>query len=520
MKTLCVLTAGKGSRLSGYSKLVNKALLPINKKAAISHIIDNFPKDTELVIAIGHLGDQVKDFLKISYPKRKIIFVKIKNYAGKKSGPGKSLLACKKFLKKDFYFVSCDTIWKKKIKNKETHNWMGVSEKLFYNPKDYCNLLSNNKKIIDIKDKEFASKRYKHFIGLAYIKDYKLFWSGLNLMKKNAGEYQVIDGFKNLIKLSTVKEKKLEWYDIGNYNNYNFTLKKFEKFNFRKTNEFIYINKYHIIKFINSKSKVKKLINRTRQIKLFPPIINSKKQFIQYKYIKGEILYRLINEENFTKLLNYLNKNLWSDLNKKDIRIICKKFYYDKTLERVNLFFQKYNLKKDSIMNINKINVPTIDKLLSKIPWNEIYDGISSKIHGDLQFDNIIFDKKKFTLIDWRDDFGGSLKYGDLYYDFSKLYGGIEMNYDIIKERRFFYKEEMNKIYFNYQSRKKLMSKIKSQYEKFLMLNKFSVKKVKIIKCLIHLNMSPLHEYPFDKLLFSHAKLELFKELKKYGYIS
>ena len=65
MKTLCVLTAGKGSRLSGYSKLVNKALLPINKKAAISHIIDNFPKDTKLVIAIGHLGDQVKDFLTI-----------------------------------------------------------------------------------------------------------------------------------------------------------------------------------------------------------------------------------------------------------------------------------------------------------------------------------------------------------------------------------------------------------------------------------------------------------------------
>ena len=64
------------------------------------------------------------------------------------------------------------------------------------------------------------------------------------------------------------------------------------------------------------------------------------------------------------------------------------------------------------------------------------------------------------------------------------------------------------------------MSKIKFQFEKFLRLNNFSIKKVKIIKCLIHLNMCPLHEYPFDKLLFSHGKLELFKELKKYEYIS
>ena len=114
MKTLCILTAGKGERLNKYSTLINKALLPINKKAAISHIIDNFPNNIKIVIAVGHLGNQVKDFIKISYPKRDITFVKIKNYSGKKSGPGKSLLDCKKFLRKDFYFVSCDTIWKKK----------------------------------------------------------------------------------------------------------------------------------------------------------------------------------------------------------------------------------------------------------------------------------------------------------------------------------------------------------------------------------------------------------------------
>ena len=89
-------------------------------------------------------------------------------------------------------------------------------------------------------------QKYKHFIGLAYIKDYDLFWSAFKSMKKNSGEYQVIDGFKKLVKFTVVKEKKLKWYDIGSFEKYIATLKKYEKFNFRKTNEFIYIDKKNI----------------------------------------------------------------------------------------------------------------------------------------------------------------------------------------------------------------------------------------------------------------------------------
>lgn len=519
MKTLCILTAGRGIRLNDYSTSINKSLLPVNRKAAISHIIDNFPKKTNLIVAIGHLGNQVKDFLNLSYPKRKITFVKIKNYSGKKSGPGKSLLECKAYLKKDFYFVSCDTLWGKKIKKTENFNWMGVSKKLIYNPKDYCNLLSNKEKIIDVKDKIFASKKYKHFIGLAYIKDYNLFWSAFKSMKKNAGEYQVIDGFKKLIALTTVKEKKLEWNDIGNFKNYNSTLKKYENFNFRKNNEFIYIDKKKIIKFINSQTKIKKLILRTKKIKLFPKIIKFKKQFIQYNYIPGSVFYNLINKNNFNNLLYFLNRKLWKITKKKNIKIICKKFYHKKTQDRIELYLKKYNYDKDFQVKINDTLIPSIDILMNYIPWHKIYDGIPSKIHGDLQFDNIIFNKKKFYLIDWREDFAGNLNYGDLYYDLAKMYGGIEMNYDIIKKGRFSYLEKKKYIIYKYDSRKPLMKEIKQQFKKFILLKNLSLEKIEILKSLIYINMSPLHEYPFDKLLFAHGKFQLFKILKKYDYI-
>ena len=64
------------------------------------------------------------------------------------------------------------------------------------------------------------------------------------------------------------------------------------------------------------------------------------------------------------------------------------------------------------------------------------------------------------------------------------------------------------------------MNEIKQEYEEFISLKKLSLEKIEILKCLIYINMSPLHEYPFDKLLFAHGKSQLFQTLKKYEYIS
>jgi hypothetical protein len=46
------------------TKNFNKALLPLRYKAAISHIIEKFPKNIEIVVAIGH---EKKKFLNIYY---------------------------------------------------------------------------------------------------------------------------------------------------------------------------------------------------------------------------------------------------------------------------------------------------------------------------------------------------------------------------------------------------------------------------------------------------------------------
>ena len=57
-----ILTAGIGSRLGDLTKNVNKAMLPINNKAIISHIIEKFPREYDFVIALGYKGDELKQY--------------------------------------------------------------------------------------------------------------------------------------------------------------------------------------------------------------------------------------------------------------------------------------------------------------------------------------------------------------------------------------------------------------------------------------------------------------------------
>jgi UDP-N-acetylglucosamine pyrophosphorylase len=64
-----ILAAGIGSRLKGLTANINKAMLPINNKAIISHIIDKFPKEYDFIVALGYKGDSLKQYCEITHPR-------------------------------------------------------------------------------------------------------------------------------------------------------------------------------------------------------------------------------------------------------------------------------------------------------------------------------------------------------------------------------------------------------------------------------------------------------------------
>ena len=516
--TVCILTAGKGSRMGSLGLKLAKALHPIGSKAIISHIIEKFPPKTFFVIGIGFHGNQIKQYLSIAHEDISFAFVDIDKYEGPESGPGYSLMCCKKHLQKPFYFVSCDTLWKNEVNWSLKDNWLGVDSVTADESVNYCNLKIKNDIVVGISDKKKSDpKDYKAFVGLCHIKDYQIFWESLSSNKIIDNEHQISNGILGLISNSEVYPVDIHWTDVGDEKKYKKVLMKYENYDFSKRDESLYIINNKVIKFFDDAQITARRVKKSKIYQnIFPKIDSYSNQFYSYNFLEGDTLYKKNNIEIFGKLLNWLHNDVWikKEKNYDVIRKACYKFYKEKTDVRLKLFFKKY-LNINQNLPINGIIVPPIASTIEKLPWDDLLNGIPTFIHGDLQFDNIIYNsgKRKFTLLDWRQDFAGNLDFGDLYYDLAKLYGGIILNYDLIKLNLFDYYEDKKQISIDFSQRYQSQSYIKI-LEKYIVDNGYNLKKIKILVGLIYLNMSPLHHAPFDKLLFHFGRLLVFKELK------
>ena len=220
---VCILAAGRGTRMDYFTKTFNKALIPIQSKPAICHIIEKFPENVEMVIALGYKKETVKDYLTITYPNRKLNFVEVDRYEGEGTGPGYSLLQCKEQLQAPFIFISTDTLVKEDIPIPEK-NWFGVTE--VPDTERFCSAKVENGKVVKIDDKIKSNNKYA-FIGLAGVKDYETFFSALVCNHSLiGGEVQVSNGFTALIGKSFLA-KAFTWFDTGTPTAYTYTLKNY-----------------------------------------------------------------------------------------------------------------------------------------------------------------------------------------------------------------------------------------------------------------------------------------------------
>jgi NDP-sugar pyrophosphorylase family protein len=518
---VCILSAGVGTRMGPLSENVNKSVLPINFKAVISHIIEKFDKDTEFVIALGHKKDTVKNYIKLAHPKCNITYVEIDKFIGPGSGPGYSLLACKDYLQCPFVFFASDTIVLESIPDVD-NNWLGICS--VKNPKDFCTVKIKDNLIVQIDDKIITNNKYA-FIGLAGIKDYKFFFDTLeNSTQLINKELQVSNGFKGLL------EYKLEpvgftWFDTGNFDNFKITNNHLsgeeKKFDFSKGDEFLYFVKDRVIKYFKDEKIASNRVKRAKLMSGLTPIIeNSKPNFYSYKKLNGDVLYNVLNDKIFSNFLSWCKDKLWikkkfsNNDEKKIFKNACERFYIKKTNDRLDKFYKKTSITDEEII-INGKKVPSVKNLFSKINWEHITDGIASGFHGDLQFDNILLQTNgDFKILDWRQDFAGIIEYGDMYYDLSKLYGGMNLSYQSIKNEKFSFEMTNDKVYYEYNLKNNLVES-RDVFEEFLLFNKLDFKKISILTGIIYLNMAVLHHDPFDRLLYFLGRSMIDKSLKK-----
>jgi len=511
MLTVLILAAGYGRRMGPFSRMVNKALIPYDNKPLISHIMEKFDLNTKFVIACGHMGQQVKDYVSAVHTDKQIVYVDIPDYSEGNTGPATTIQHCAKHITGPFFWLSCDTLFDFDISNNLDHNWIGVHPVNSDIAQDYCWVEREGETITLIKNKQPSKLAVDAFIGLMYCVDSTYID---NLKSVNARE--AYEGFNDNLKLQAHTVRG--WKDFGTYDKWVELSSGLKEVSFPKPNEIFYHDNNKIIKFTVDSTLTDRKANRALlNSACMPSGIRRSGQFLVYDYVQGDIIYSQLTPELFDKLLTWSSKSLWKSKWFPNTENICRDFYFKKTQDRLNQFRIKYNDWSEP-NTVNGISVKPMDEYLKMIDWDWLCsDTLWAFIHGDFQFENIIYnsDNDVFTCIDWRTDFGGD-SYGDLYYDLGKMLGGILLDYQAVKADKLEYHEHNEVATLNECSIPNADQYV-DQLINFCKLSGFNWDKISLLVPIIYLNMSPLHEAPFDKYLFALAQLyfsKVFNESK------
>ena len=136
-----------------------------------------------------------------------------------------------------------------------------------------------------------------------------------------------------------------------------------------KNDEAIWFANDKTIKFSVDKKFISDRVKRKKTLDYFvPKILGHSDNFYCYKFIEGKVFSEVVTAKKFEYLLSWLDR-FWVEkkLNKTEkhnFKTNCKKFYKDKTIQRVKLYFDTY-YNKDSDEIVNDKRLPTLDSLLS-----------------------------------------------------------------------------------------------------------------------------------------------------------
>ena len=512
--------AGTGSRLGVKTRYLNKSLVSVANRPVLSHIIEGFPDDAEFVVALGYKGHLVREFLTLAYPQRTFFFEQVSVYEGPNSGLGLTLQSCKAHLSQPFVFISCDTLVEEVIPPPDT-NWMGYAE--VNHLESYRTIAIKSEKVISIAEKgEGEPTTNKAYIGLAGIYDFGPFWDAMDHGQGIARDAGEVFGLRSLIE-KVIHAKLFNWHDTGTPDSLALARQRYRDLDepniLEKQNESLWFIDNSVIKFSDDAGFIANRVSRAEQLCDFVPIVNAATTHM-YRYTKaeGKVFSESVTVPLFNRLLEHC-EYFWErralPTNEAiGFRRTCMRFYRDKTLERVELFYKTFD-RRDGSEEINGKPMPPLNKLLDSVNWDWLADGLPGRFHGDLHFENILWNTtaQRFIFLDWRQDFGGDLCVGDIYYDLSKILHGLVVCHQIVAANLFTVKWNSKNIDYDF-NRKQVLVECESEYLDWLASRGYDSKKVRVLTALIYLNIASLHHDPYSLLLYSLGKSMLKAELE------
>lgn len=513
-----IASAGIGSRVENYSKNFNKALISVGRKPAICYIIDKIPKDVEIIITVGYKKEYLIQFLSLVYSDRKIKFIDVDKFSGDGAGLGYSILKAKEELQCPFMFIANDCITDEEFVE-PTHNFMNFSieqDTTEYRTVKLKRMTSVVDELLQKGDRRSSSAAY---IGLCGIHDYDEFWKfmvdGVEDGSIEQGESFAISKMLN-VGIKFVAYPSI-WYDTGNVSKYVATNKHFSKNDniniLDKEDETIWFIGDKVVKFHTDKIFIEQRVKRTKVLgKFVPEVLGSTENMYMYKRVDGDTFTYNLQYDKFEKFLGWI-KDFWveRELSAEDktyFKNVCKKFYHDKTLERVNEYYKKYN-KEDCVEIINGKRYDKLSDILKRVPWDGLVNhATATNFHGDLHFENILVNSESFSMLDWRQSFGGLIEYGDVHYDLAKLKHGFIISHEMVNDELYNTEIDGNIVNF-YFMRKNVLSNIEKMFDDFIKKQGYNLKQINTLTALIYLNVAALHHHPYSDLLYYLGKTML-----------
>ncbi len=230
-------------------------------------------------------------------------------------------------------------------------------------------------------------------------------------------------------------------------------------------------------------------------------------EYYGYPNMAEYLLYWNLSKDNWWRFFDSLNSTC--DLFRKHSSSIgptaYHHFHWKKTIDRIDFYLAnlpdprlRYTLENESII-INGQKIAPLSEMLElaqKIITNAYRESEFSTVHGDLCFNNILYDVASgvIRLIDPRGSFGSSIgTIGDRRYDLAKLAHSSVGHYDYIVNGHFQVSQTARKEWNLAIGLRANASWLEEMTHWFIREQNANVREIHVMTALLFLSMCPLH---------------------------
>lgn len=493
MTAFVILAAGRGSRMGRVGSTLHKALVPLNCKAILTHIIERAPSNARIIVCTGYRGAQVASYVRLAHPHRDVYTVDVDDWNRPGAGPGASLMKARQVLSEyeDLIFTSCDTLWEPDESLwKGDASWSAVAHiPVGTLPDRWCRMEvdSDGVKVRRILDK---TPKGPHdapvYTGLSRIiaPDLRSFWDGVKNGELREGEMQVTGGLQWLVGQDKLQARVIDWTDVGDEKAYARAVAQTTGYDWTKTEEATYVlpEQHRVLKwFANDQTRNDRITRGQLLGQSTPEFTGSGGNFISYRYVEGVTAYQQAEYYHslMSDVVEWARADIWTPQSKAARGVTedaCDEFYRLKTYDR--------------LARLRPALFAVATDAVQRVEWRRITVGCEPvTFHGDFNFGNIIVKPDgTFVGIDWRQDFAGHIDWGDKRYDLAKLLGGCVVHWDNARRGDFRPWEEGE---HHVEQLERVLGGIPPD--------------VWIICALSLINSAPLHAEPLDEILVARA---------------